>query len=711
MKATEAKLLEFMKKSPQFVIPIYQRTYSWTERECRQLWDDIIKTGENEEINAHFVGSIVYIEKGLYSITSQSPLLVIDGQQRLTTLSLLIAALANKLDQLPQGKQELIEGFSPRKLRNYYLVNPEEEGDRHFKLILSNTDRESLIAVVSGNEMPKNHSIRIMKNYERFQEWIEGYASNLEVLCKGIAKLIVVDIALSRDQDNPQLIFESMNSTGKELTQADLIRNYILMGLEIKKQTSLYENYWRPMEMDFGQEAYSSDFDSFMRHYLTVKTGRIPRISEVYDAFKEYSMTMRSKGIDIGNIVEDIRRFSRFYCAMTLNQENDKELRVAFNDLKELKVDVAYPMLLEVYDDYQSGLLTKEDFVNVIRLVEAYVFRRNICSIPTNSLNKTFATFVKTVDRTNYLESVKAQFILLPSYRRFPNDIEFVKELKTRDLYNIPRRSYWLRRLENFNRKERVEVDQYTIEHIMPQNPNLSEEWKQELGPEWKRIHETWLHTLGNLTLTGYNSEYSDRSFVEKRDMENGFKDSPIKMNQTLRNIDVWNEGAITERAKALSDIAVKVWESPKLANDVLDGYRPTIKDKNGYTIDDYPFLSPKSTSYVERMRNLFEALRKEVLAMDPVVVEEHLKLYIAFKAETNFLDVVPQSKRLRLSLNMPFSEISDPRGICENVAGVGRWGNGEVEVGFSEIDDLPYIMSLVRQSFERQMNNGSESE
>lgn len=709
MKATEAKLLEFMKKSPQFFIPIYQRTYSWTERECRQLWDDIIRTGENKEINAHFVGSIVYIEKGLYSITSQSPLLVIDGQQRLTTLSLLIAALANKLDQLPQGKQELIEGFSPRKLRNYYLVNPEEEGDRHFKLILSNTDRESLIAVVSGNEMPKNHSIRIMKNYERFQEWIEGYASNLEVLCKGIAKLIVVDIALSRDQDNPQLIFESMNSTGKELTQADLIRNYILMGLEIKKQTSLYENYWRPMEMDFGQEAYSSDFDSFMRHYLTVKTGRIPRISEVYDAFKEYSMTMKSKGIDIGNIVEDIRRFSRFYCAMTLNQENDKELRVAFNDLKELKVDVAYPMLLEVYDDYQSGVLTKEDFVNVIRLVEAYVFRRNICSIPTNSLNKTFATFVKTVDRTNYLESVKAQFILLPSYRRFPNDIEFVKELKTRDLYNIPRRSYWLRRLENFNRKERVEVDQYTIEHIMPQNPNLSEEWKQELGPEWKRIHETWLHTLGNLTLTGYNSEYSDRSFVEKRDMENGFKDSPIKMNQTLRNIDVWNEGAITERAKALSDIAVKVWESPKLTNDVLDGYRPTIKEKNGYTMDDYPFLSPKSTSYVEKMRNLFEALRKEVLAMDPVVVEEHLKLYIAFKAETNFLDVVPQSKRLRLSLNMPFSEISDPRGICENVAGVGRWGNGEVEVGFSEIGDLPYIMSLVRQSFERQMNNGSE--
>ena len=193
--------------------------------------------------------------------------------------------------------------------------------------------------------------------------------------------------------------------------------------------------------------------------------------------------------------------------------------------------------------------------------------------------------------------------------------------------------------------------------------------------------------------------------------MENGFKDSPIKMNQSLRNINVWNEDAITERTKVLSDMAVKVWESPKLANDVLDSYRPAIKEKNGYTIDDYPFLSPKSTSYVEKMRSLFEMLRKEVLAIDPVVVEEHLKQYIAFKAETNFLDVVPQAKRLRLSLNMPFLEISDHRGICENITGVGRWGNGNVEVGFSEIDDLPYIMSLVRQSFERQMNNESDSE
>ena len=249
MKATEARFLDFVKKSPQFVIPIYQRTYSWAEKECRQLWDDIVRTGGNDAITAHFIGSIVYIEKGLYQITSQSPLLVIDGQQRLATLSLLIAALAKKLKNTSHDKQEQVEGFSPRKLRHYYLINPEEESERHHKLILSQTDKDSLIAVVTGSPLPKEYSRRIIENYKLFEKWIAECQGELATICKGIAKLVVVDIALSRDQDNPQLIFESMNSTGRELTQADLIRNFILMGLEPNLQTRLYENYWRPMEL------------------------------------------------------------------------------------------------------------------------------------------------------------------------------------------------------------------------------------------------------------------------------------------------------------------------------------------------------------------------------------------------------------------------------------------------------------------------------
>jgi uncharacterized protein with ParB-like and HNH nuclease domain/predicted transport protein len=703
MKATEAKFLDFIKKSPQFVIPIYQRAYSWTEGECRQLWNDIVRTGGDDAISAHFIGSIVYIEKGLYQVTSQSPLLVIDGQQRLTTLSLLLAALIKALENGSDGKQEPIEGFSPRKLRNYYLINPEEEGERHYKLILSQTDKDSLISVVGGNELPKEYSRRIDENYKFFEKWIADYQSELDTICKGVAKLVVVDIALSRDQDNPQLIFESMNSTGRELTQADLIRNFILMGLEPALQTRLYQNYWRPMELDFGQEAYETHFDSFMRHYLTVKINEVPRVDKVYEVFKKYARSPEIEKAGVEALLADIRDFARYFCAMALGAEKDQGLSYGFHDLRELKVDVAYPFLLELYTDYDKGILSKEDFLSAVRLVEAYVFRRAICSIPTNSLNKTFATFTKALKKDRYLESIQAHFLLLPSYRRFPHDEEFKKEIQTRDIYNFSRRSYWLRRLENCGRKERVGVDEYTIEHIMPQNENLSKEWQDALGEEWKRVHETWLHTIGNLTLTGYNAEYSDSSFVKKRDMPGGFKESPLRLNQGLNQLEQWNEDTIKARAQRLSEMAVSVWGAPQLDAGILEAYRPKAESKAGYSIEDHPHLLSGLG------RELFEAFRKEVLSLDPVVTEEFLKLYVAYKAETNFVDVVPQARRLRLSLNMPFPDISDPRGMCKDVSGLGRWGNGDVEVGLSSLDELPYVIGLVRQAFERQMDNGGE--
>jgi uncharacterized protein with ParB-like and HNH nuclease domain/predicted transport protein len=701
MKATEAKFLDFIKKSPQFVIPIYQRTYSWTERECRQLWDDILRTGSNDKVSAHFVGSIVYIEKGLYQVISQPPLLVIDGQQRLTTMALLISALAKALESLPEEGREPVDGFSPRKLRNYYLINPEEEGSRHYKLILSQTDRDSLLAIVAGKELPKDYSRRIVENHEFFKAWIDGRKGDLTSLCKGIAKLVVVDISLNRGQDNPQLIFESMNSTGRELTQADLIRNFILMGLEPELQTRLYENYWRPMELDFGQEAYGTHFDSFMRHYLTVKTGDIPKLDAIYDAFKAYARIPGVANAGVEVLVADIRTFARYFCAMALSAEPDRDLKFAFHDLRELKVDVAYPFLLELYHDYAVDMLSKQDFEEAVRLIEAYVFRRAICNIPTNSLNKTFATFTKALKKDRYLESIQAHLLLLPSYRRFPNDEEFKRESQVRDLYNFRIRSYWLRRLENHGRKERVEVAEYTIEHILPQNENLSKAWKDALGEEWERIRDTYLHTLGNLTLTGYNSEYSDRTFPQKRDMPGGFKESPLRLNQGLGLLEQWNEETIKSRSQSLSDTAVTVWRAPQLDAGVLDAYRARKEATTGYSIEDHPHL------HSGVVRELFEAFRKEVLAIDPVVGEEFLKLYVAYKAETNFVDVVPQAKRLRLSLNMSFAEITDPRGLCKDVTGLGRWGNGDVEVFLTSAEELPYVMGLIRQSFERQMGNG----
>lgn len=696
MKATEARLLQFLKKAPQFIIPIYQRTYSWAEKECAQLWDDIVRAGCDDKVSVHFIGSIVYIEAGLSQVTNWSSLVVIDGQQRLTSLTLLLAALEDTL-----GEAEPVDGFSARKIQNYFLVNPEESGERKFKLLLSQTDRASLTAIVGGTEQPKEQSVRVTENYKFFRSRMEEHKDRLAEVCKGVAKLMVVDIALTRDQDNPQLIFESMNSTGRELSQADLIRNFILMGLKPEVQAHLYDQYWRPMEVEFGQEAYGQYFDDFMRHYLTVKTGDIPNIRDVYDAFKLHARPAMVTDAGTENLVKDIRDGARAFCAMALGRETDAELKLAFEDLRELKVDVAYPFLLELYADYKKDILPRAEFVEAVRLVEAYVFRRTICAIPTNSTNKTFATFGKALVKDRYLESVHAHFLQLPSYRRFPKDDEFVRDLQTRDLYKSRKATYWLRRLENHDRKERVPVHEFSVEHILPQSENLSAAWKTALGPEWERVRDQWLHTAGNLTLTGYNSEYSDRPFAEKRDMEMGFKSSPLRLNFALGKLEHWNEDAIKARAIELAETAKNIWAAPQLSAGALSSFTGKSHAPVEFTIESHAQLKSGA------MRELFEAFRKEVLALDPCVTEEFKKLYVAFKAETNFVDVIPQAKRLRLTLNLTFPEINDPKGLCEDVTNLGRWGNGDVQVSLNNLSELPYVMDLVRQSIDSQMSAG----
>ena len=701
MKATETNLLTLLKKSEQFIIPIYQRTYSWTRKECQQLLDDIFRAGENNQVRAHFVGSFVYIEKGLYSATAHSPLMVIDGQQRLTTITLLLEALARRV-----GNAEPLENFTADKIRRYYLIDDREEGDDRFKLLLTQTDKETLLAIVQQQPVPAEHSVRIVENLDFFVQAIEGISEDrLHQLWIGVSKLTAVDIALDRDQDNPQLIFESMNSTGLDLSQADLIRNYVLMGLEPSHQASLYEHHWRPMELGFSQQSYSTNFDGFMRHYLTVKTGDIPKISAVYEAFKSHASQpeVETEGIDA--LVQDLKAYSRYYCAFALDAEKDADLAEAFRDLRELRADVVYPLLLELYADYQNDVLPHDDLVAAVRLIEAYIFRRAICAIPTNSLNKTFANFSKGLSKDRYLESIEASFQLLPSYRRFPTDDEFKRELVVRDLYNFQRRSYWLRRIENYRRKERVAVDEYTIEHIMPQNENLSEEWQHALGFDWERVHQTKLHTLGNLTLTAYNSEYSDRPFVEKRDLQVGdkqlgFKYSPLRLNEGLGELDVWDEAAIDKRARRLADLAPKIWEEPSLSTESLEHYKP-VKAQTSYTIGDHPNLSADSA-----MRPIFDALSTELKALDPCVTEEFTKLYVAYKAETNFVDVVPLVGLLRLTMNLEFHELNDPRAIARDVTEVGTWGNGDVEFALDSVDNLPYVLGLIRQSLDKQLGD-----
>lgn len=623
--------------------------------------------------------------------------MVIDGQQRLTTVSLIIESLARQLGET----KEPVEGFSAKKLRNRYLRDPDENGEAKYKLLLTQTDKQTLLAIMDNQPLPTESSLRLRENFEFFKKRIKMLGDDLEPLCKGLAKLMVVDIALSRDHDNPQLIFESMNSTGRELGQADLIRNFVLMELNRDHQTRLYNDYWRPMEIAFGQETYSKHFDGFMRHYLTAKTGRIPKEGRVYEAFKAYVSKNQLIPDNRDDLVGDLRKFSDYYCAMELGKEKNPDLRAAFADLQELKANVTYPFLLEIYDDYYTnGLLSAEELEQAVRLVESYVFRRNVCDIPSNSMNKTFASLSNTLNKKeNYLESIRAQFQLLQSYRRFPDDKEFGHAIMGRNLYNFQRKSYWLRRLENHGRKERVSVNEYTIEHIMPQH--LTTEWQEALGEDCKRIHEDYLHTLGNLTLTGYNAEYGDRSFTEKRDMRGGFTESPLHLNKSLGQLETWDEKAIQSRAKRLAEKAIVVWPAPSLPEAISNAYRPKTPSVCGYTIEDYRHLESDSN-----MRSLFDRFRKEVLSLDSCVDEVFLKNYISYKAESNFVDLIPQARGIKITLNLPFHELQDPRELARNVSNFGHLGAGDVQITFSRLGDLPYIMGLVRQAFEKHMRD-----
>lgn len=688
MEATQTNLLTFMRGPKQYLIPIYQRTYSWSTSHCQQLWDDIVRVAENDKVPAHFVGSIVYINEGIYQVSAVPRLLVIDGQQRLTTISLLLTALAKALKPSSNG------GVTHNQIRNYYLLNNDESGDLRHKLILTRGDRDTLIGIVDEDQsLPDEPSSHLMENYRFFQRRIAESKLSPDDIYRGINKLIIVDVSLDRNYDNPQLIFESLNSTGLDLSQSDLIRNYILMGLEPSTQERLYNRHWYPIESKFGEE-YAKQFDFFMRDYLTLKYGgKIPTLRDVYDTFKDF--TTQSK-MNVDDLVSDVYKHAMIYVRFVFSQyEDDAQIRALLSDIKALKMEVAYPFLLEVFLDYENGMLSREELIEVLKIVESYVFRRAIVGIPTNSMNKTFANLSRSLKKDRYLESVKVAFRLLDSYRRFPDDEEFVLEFVLKDVYNFRSRSYLLRKLENYNRKEPVNIDEWTIEHIMPQNENLSVEWRKMLGDNWQDVQNRYLHTVGNLTLTGYNPELSDRPFHIKRDMEGGFRDSPIRLNRGLRDLEEWNEHTIDERAWNLAELAKQVWIFPTVLPEIIKTYQSFNGDEpSEYGLDHYDYLEGHS-------RVLFDALRKHILNLDPGVREEPKKLYIAYKTTTNFVDIVPQRSRLRLSLNMRFDEVNDPQGICRDVTDLGRWGNGDVEVGFESLDQLDYIMSLIKQSFD----------
>ncbi|GAA8221753.1 DUF262 and DUF1524 domain-containing protein [Helicobacter pylori] len=687
MEAKATTLLNFIKENQknQLVIPIYQRLYSWEKEQCKELWDDIIKIGGNDKMDRHFIGSILYVLDR--TTHSSNTLLIIDGQQRLTTITLLLIALRDYLSDEVKRKD----------IENHYLINSDEKGDKKFRLIFSESDKDTLLYLIDKDRRkPSEPSLKIVENFKLFEEWVSN-TDKLEMIFKGLEKLTMVYIALTKEKDDPQLIFESMNSKGMELTQTDLIKNYIIMETETEKQEGFYNKYWRAMEEDFKQNEKQNEkqdkklFDRFVRHYLTIKTRKIPNINKVYEAFKRYQ---QERWIETEALLQDLQKYCGYFCQIVFKKEADKDLNKALGFLVDLERDVIYPLLLELYSDYKGGFLSKTDFISIIPLIESYLCRRTVCGLGTDGVNKIFLSFTKKINKDQYLESIKAHFLLLETTKgKFPKDSEFKKLFITIDFYNLKEKKYFFERLENFNTEEPVNTKECTIEHIMPQK--LTEKWKKDLGQDYERIHTQYLHTIGNLTLTGYNSEYSNRSFQEKRDMEGGFKNSPLRLNQGLRDLKSFGEEEILNRAEDLATRALKIWEIPKLSPETLEKYKPK-KEKKVYDLSSYKFGS--------HSRELFDILRKEIKALDERITENFMKAYIAYKFKTNFVDIVVQTKDLKMYLNMKFNELQDEKNLASDATNKHHNGNGNIEVKLETKEDIPYCLGLIKQALEKQM-------
>ncbi|WP_041201278.1 DUF262 and DUF1524 domain-containing protein [Helicobacter pylori] len=678
MKADVTPLLKFIKDNQenQLVIPIYQRVYSWEKEQCKQLWDDIIKVGGNDKMDGHFIGFILYV---LDDIThSDNTLLINDGQQRLTTITLLLTALRDHWSD----KREEIE--------NHYLINSDKDGDKKFRLILSESDKDTLLSLIDKDRRkPSEPSSKIVENFKLFEEWVSN--TDKETIFKGLEKLMIVKIALEKKgKYDPQLIFESMNSKGMELTQTDLIRNYIVMETENEKQESFYNKYWRAMEEEFKQN--KEWFDRFVRHYLTIKT-KTPNINRVYVALKDYR---QKEGIGIEDLLKDLQKYCGYFCRIVFKKEADKDLNKALGFLVDLEMDVIYPLLLELYSDYSDGVLSKADFIPIIALIESYIFRRAVCGLGTNSLNKVFPSFTKHIQKDEYFKSLKAHFGYLTEKQRFPNNDEFKDCFITINFYKFKKREYFFERLENFDRKEPVNTKGLTVEHIMPQT--LEEEWERDLGEDFQEIHNKYLHTIGNLTLTGYNSTYSNKSFKEKQGMEKGFKDSPLRLNQSLRDLESFGEEEIKKRANDLADLALKIWTYPKLDTETLEKYKPKKdkKEKKVYDLSSYKFGS--------HSRELFDILSKGIKALDERITENFNQDYISYRFSKNFVDIVVQNKDLKLYLNMKFNELQDEKNLARDMTNKGHLGNGDIEVKLETKENIPYCLGLIKQALEKQM-------
>ncbi len=646
MKAEATPLLQFLRGNNQLKIPIYQRKYSWTNEQVKQIYADIKRVGMSEQLGVHFIGSVVYVANSTI-FSDINEYLLIDGQQRTTTLMLLIAAIIKVIRLTNLTTLDT----TPDKLEKAYLFH-DEAGNLKYKLALTENDHNTFVAILEQKAFTDEPAVLIQQTFEHFVQQLSADFNDVSIIYAGLKKLMIVQIALDRNHDNPQLIFESMNSTGLDLTQADLIRNFILMNLEGTAQNRLYTTVWRPMEKLF-QDDFS--FADFFRHYLTHKNRQIPKRDQVYATFKKYRFNNLDQSVD--SLVIDIAKYAKIY-ARILNPELEKErlLKNALQDINDFEIVVIYPFLLEIIGDYDEGLILLSTALEIIKICESYVYRRYIVGLPSNVLDKIFVNLTEDLNKSNYADIIFARLLRLKSDSRYPNDEEFLEHFVQDDIYQ-GRDWYTLNKLENFERKEVVDCDKYTIEHILPQNERLSKVWREMLGNDWQSEHLNWVNTIGNLTFTGYNSELSDRPFAEKRDMKGGFRDSPFRLNAGLRNLEFWDTKAIEARAKLLAQTALQIWRYPNVHQSILEQELSATAERKAVM----KFMEQATPELKEKYRQLEHSYNRH----------EPYGMVITMKTELQFKDgllwtrikVRPDFSRNELSvqLNAPVTEILDP--------------------------------------------------
>ena len=682
MEAHKKELLDFMKKA-RLSVPIYQRPYSWEEKHCKKLWEDIIQAGNPDRKSPHFIGSILSVPKNLVAGTELTHTLI-DGQQRITTLSLLLIALRDKLENI-----HLSLSFDA----NSYLIT-QEQGEDKYKLKLSiQEDKDTFQYLINGKkEELTNSKSKIKQTFDHFTKWLKNYSEKeLETIIRGLDKLQIITIGIDSSDDDPQIIFQNLNSAGKPLSQTDLIRNHILMSEEEKRQKELYDTYWLPMEEGFGKN--EARFNKFMFHYLTMEEGEVKE-SEVYEKFKQH---MQDQDKDKDKILANLKRHAMHYCHITgLQPEQESSLREAFQELGHVQAEQAYPLLLKCYDCYKDSSIpfAKEDFEKIIRLTINYIFRLSICGMGTYGLNKIFIDLIEQInifiasleeesqEKTLY-EFIDTGFASIHGQKQFPDDERFSKALQTHDIYNPKTTQYLLEKLENHGYKGSLNYKdaKYTIEHIMPQT--LTPEWIKDLGDNYQQVHESYLHTLGNLTLVDENAKLSNKPFEEKtKDYKNN---RIITLNKNIINQDKWGEAQIKARAENLTKIALEIWTKPQAPLQAK-----TIENDT-YAIEHH-FANKNS-------QPLYEAIKQQVSQWGEVSEKFH-QYSIALKVGSReILSIVPCNSFLNLFFRANITKLDDPKGKVEDMTHKGHWGNGNTKIKLESIEDIPYCMELIKQA------------